>query len=463
MVGRNFLRLAAGETVARGIAFISTIYLARTLGAAMYGVIGVAAAILLYFNRIADAEFDLVGAREISQDPAALDRIGASVVTARLVIGAALAIVLGVTALLVLPQPDGTVLAVYSLTLLAVAGSTRWIHLGLGQTAYVAGARVAGAALMLFLLLVLVHDAGDVARVPLSALAGDALAALLLMWLLTRRGFSPPVALHWDVVRPVFQQSAPLVLSALLGLLVYNADLIFLRFLRGETTAGYYAAAYMVVSLAVNLGLTYRLSLLPTMTRLASTGEQQRELYHTATAHVFAAVFPVALGGFLLGPRLIEVVFGAEFRPAASALTVLIWSVPLTVLRDVPIVALVAGRQEKRILRLQVWSAAINILLNLLLIPRFGMLGAAWATVTTEAVRLVLALLLVRRDGYRLTSGNRFWRTAVAGATMAASLMIVRSAGLWIALPLGAAVYLITLAMVGGIRLRRGALPGLTV
>jgi O-antigen/teichoic acid export membrane protein len=97
--------------------------------------------------------------------------------------------------------------------------------------------------------------------------------------------------------------------------------------------------------------------------------------------------------------------------------------------------------------------------LNVLLIPRYGMVGAGIATVATEAVRLVIALVYVRTHGFQLRNLTLFGRVSLAGVAMTALLLVSRPAGLWIGLPLGAAAYLAALVSVGGVRLRRGELP----
>lgn len=192
-----------------------------------------------------------------------------------------------------------------------------------------------------------------------------------------------------------------MVAAALLGLLIYNSDLILLRLIRGPTVAGYYAAAYIPVSLPVNLGLAYRVSLLPTLTRVVDSRTKRLELYHTATAHMFAAGFPIAVGGSLLAPKLMTSVFGASYEPAAGPLQLLIWSVPLCLLRDIPLVALMAAGRESRVLRLTAWATALNLLLNALLIPAYGMYGGAAATVMTEGARMVTAAAAARDEGGR--------------------------------------------------------------
>jgi len=65
VVARNFLTLGSGEALARMIAFGATVYVARVLGPESYGIIELAAAIVLYFSRVADFGIDLgLGVRE---------------------------------------------------------------------------------------------------------------------------------------------------------------------------------------------------------------------------------------------------------------------------------------------------------------------------------------------------------------------------------------------------------------
>ncbi|MEJ7812196.1 MAG: flippase [Gemmatimonadaceae bacterium] len=463
VVARNFLALGSGELIARGLAFAASIYMARALGVEMYGVLGFATAVLLYFMRIADGGLDLVGMREIAADHAAATRVVPSVFVFRILLAVTLVILLGGVALLWLPRPDGPVLALYALTLIPIGLSTRWVHLGLERGGRAAAARVVEAGAVLLGIVLLVHGPGDVLAVPLAHLAGGMLGAVLLLaWLGPHRVPLAP-RLDWPTLRPLLRRTWPMVAAALLGLLIYNSDLILLRLIRGPTVAGYYAAAYIPVSLPVNLGLAYRVSLLPTLTRVVDSRTKRLELYHTATAHMFAAGFPIAVGGSLLAPKLMTSVFGASYEPAAGPLQLLIWSVPLCLLRDIPLVALMAAGRESRVLRLTAWATALNLLLNALLIPAYGMYGGAAATVMTEGARMVTAAAAARDEGWALAGASRYWRSAGASAVMAAVLLLAVPAPIWLSIPLGALAYVGALAALGGISFRAGALPTLNV
>ena len=113
-------------------------------------------------------------------------------------------------------------------------------------------------------------------------------------------------------------------------------------------------------------------------------------------------------------------------------------------------------------LRVTAWAAGLNLALNLLLIPRYGTVGAAWASVATEAIRMLIALLYLKLEGFKMIDLRRFWRSLAAGLTMTLALALLRPP-LLAAIPLGAAIYVATLMILGGIRIRRGELPELTV
>ena len=156
VVARNFLTLGAGEARPRLIAFAAAVYLARTLGAASYGII-VAAAVMLYLVRLTDSGMELgLGVREVAAHPEHAGVIAASMLTC-LLVAVALTIALAIVGFALLPQPDGAVLAVYGFTLIAAGINSRWVHVGLERSAHAAVARVAGELMMLVLVLLSVR------------------------------------------------------------------------------------------------------------------------------------------------------------------------------------------------------------------------------------------------------------------------------------------------------------------
>ncbi len=437
--------------------------MARILGVGGYGVVALAAGIVLYLAQLANFGIENLGIREVARAPQSISDTAPSILTTRLMIAGGVILVALPLAVLAVPQPEGVLIAIYTLTLLPIAASTKWIHLGLESARPVGLARVLGELVMALLVVGFVRQSSNMATVPLAQFVGESTVAFVLLGLLARRGYHLPVRWNWSRVRSVFRRAWPLVAHGLLGLLIFNSDLVFLRIFRDLASVGHYAAGYTLISFLLNLGVAYGLALLPTLTRLGAHTSEGRSLYHTAQAHVFAAGLPVALGGTLLATQLIDQVFGMSYLPAGAALEVLIWSIPVALFRNVAMAGLIARDRQDQVLRTTTGSTVLNLILNVVLIPRFGILGAAWATVATELLRAILALRFAAQEGLAFVPLARLARTLVAGLAMVALLVAVRPANLWVAVALGGFGYIAVLSLVGGVRFRRGQLPALRV
>jgi O-antigen/teichoic acid export membrane protein len=456
-VARTFFTLGSGDAAARVISFGAFVYLARALGAEAFGTLELAAAIVLYGTRFVDLGFDLgLGVRETA---AGDDPSRARLLRTALVMRVTSAIlVIGLTAglgLWLLPSPDGQVAALYALTLLAVGLGTRWFHLGFERSRLIAFARVVGEVVMVATVLLFVRDPDDLLRVPLARFGGDMLAAGILLfgaWRVVRaRG-----RFDRDLARRLLPRSAPLVGSAIFGLMIFNADLVFLRVFEGRAAVGYYAAAYALTSFLSNLGIAYALSLLPALTRLSARPEERMSLYRTAHAQVATVGLGVAAGGAMLAGPIVGLVFGPDYGASVLPLAIVVWSVPLALVRDLPVTALMSDGIERPIVALTARAAAINIVLNLAFVPLWGMTGAASATVITEAARWGLAVRAARTIGFEGPAVSRYGKGLFAAICMGTALFFLRDQALWIGVPAGASVWLIALAAVGGVQRKSG-------
>ena len=463
-VARTFFALGSGDASARVIAFAAFVYLARVLGAEAFGTLELAAAIVLYGSRLVDLGFEIgLGVRETAAgDEESRSRLVGTGLAMRL---ASAVVVIALTAglgLLFLPPAEGRVLALYALTLLAVGLGTRWVHLGFERSRVVALARVLGEVTMVTTVLVFVRSPDDLLRVPLARFGGDMLTAALLLigarLLIARRP-----RIDRALARSLIPRALPLVGSSLFGLMIFNADLIFLRVFEGRAAVGHYAAAYALTSFLSNMGIAYSLSLLPALTRLRDRAGELGDLYRTAHAQVFTVGVAVAAGGTLLAAPVVSLVFGPEYRASVLPLAIVIWAVPVGLVRDLPVTALISAGRERPIVRLTGQAAAINMALNLLLVPSFGLAGAATATVLTEIARWRLAARASRPRGLRPPPPTRYIRGLAAALAMAAVLYLTPDLALWARIPLGVAVWVATLAAVGAIRRIDGGRPGLSV
>jgi O-antigen/teichoic acid export membrane protein len=145
------------------------------------------------------------------------------------------------------------------------------------------------------------------------------------------------------------------------------------------------------------------------------------------------------------------VVFGPAFAPAGTVLMVLLISVPLSVLRSIAVSALMAQGREDILFRTVLIAASVNIALNFIAVPAFGMLGAATVTVVTELLRLVLAQRYAASLGVRAPTLQRHWKTALATLIMTGAVALGFGQSIVATIAIGVVVYAVALLAVRGI------------
>jgi O-antigen/teichoic acid export membrane protein len=328
--------------------------------------------------------------------------------------------------------------------------------------------RVVSDLIFGLLVLGLVRTPADMWIVPLALVAGEVVGTAALYLRLKMEGRS--LALVWDpsVAIPIFKQAAPLVGQILLGLLLYNLDVIFLRVLIGSEAVGHYAAAYMLISFLANIGMVYGLSLLPALAKETEADEAHGErfvsieMYHTALAHVFTITIPVAVGGMFVAEAIMTVGFGEAYVPSILVLQVLVWVIPVAVFRNVPWSALIVRGRQHLLMRSTFWAVLLNIVLNLVLIPRVGMVGAALATLAAEPLACGLMLYHAQRSGLPILPLRRLIKAGVAVTFMGGVLWWMDTPALLPQVAAGCLSYGVALAALGGLRWK-GRLPVLDV
>ena len=222
----------------------------------------------------------------------------------------------------------------------------------------------------------------------------------------------------------------PLTATFALGFVVSTSDRFLLAGMMGEGAAGLYSAAYdlaqqslMLLMMVVNLA-AYPLA----VRALEGRGLEaaSRQLRQNGTMLLMVAL-PGSLGMAMLAPNIASVVFGSDFRTTAEALLPVIAFAAL--LEGVRAFHFDLAFQLGRRTMTQVWimfsAASSNLLFNLWWIPKFGVLGAAWATAVAYGVGLLLSICLGKRVFPVIFPWSEAFRLAFATGGMALAILPV--------------------------------------
>lgn len=397
------------------------------LGAGTFGVLEFASSLLAYLLLIGDAGLEIWGTREAAQ-ATDLRALAARVLPLRF-LGAIAAVLVLLAALPALPDYPAlrTLMLLFGLSLFAQAASLKWVFMGRQQMSRVAAGLVISQIVFALAVFAFVRTAEGVLWVPLLRFASDAALALWFARQFAVQFGGLGFSVRWSGAGEVLKPALTIGASNAMGLLNYNFDTVLLGFLKGATVVGWYNAAYKPVTIALALPLTYFAGLFPALSKsYAENREQFARLVERSFRLCAVFAIPLGVGGTLLAEPIIALLFGPEYANSALPFRILVWSAVFVILRGSYRHSLNAAGHQKLDLRCAVTSALLNVGLNILLIPPFGMTGSASATVIADVAWFVMACFFFQRAVLRLNPLPTLARPVLAGGIMAALLQFVQ-------------------------------------
>ncbi|HEY6779371.1 MAG TPA: flippase, partial [Thermoleophilaceae bacterium] len=391
-VAANTTAQLAGKAAVLTIAAGSIAILTRYLGPGDYGRYVLAMSVMQLFGVAADAGLTTIVVRESSRHPDRAAALVGNALTLRLLLSLLAIVVAGLVSLALPYEPSvriailiaGMPLLFGMLTSAVTAVLQTDLRMGRAAIAEVVGRAAAFAAVIGVVLL----DLGFYAAI--GAAGVGAATTLAVTWVLTRPlaelGFRAAPA-TW---KRLLGASLPVGIALALNELYVRADTIIISLYRSIDEVGFYSLAYRILEVTSLLGAAFLTSVFPLMSRHAHTDRARFRATVQGAWDAFVILgMPVAVCGAVLAPQIVELAGGADFAGAAKPLRFLFTAGALAFVNGVIGYALIAVDRQRKALWLNVLGLATNVGLNLLLVPKHGIVAAAVITVSTEL--LVLA------------------------------------------------------------------------
>ncbi len=222
-------------------------------------------------------------------------------------------------------------------------------------------------------------------RIPFLWFAGIGAGSIFLLSVFLFK--KPHLTFRIDI--SLLRLSIPVGIAAIMNQVYFHFDLITIGLLKTETDVGLYNAGFKLLTFLLTIDTAFAWIYLPMVSRFfTESREKLNTLVFTGAKLILILVIPLAFGGTVLGTRVIGLLYGEKFLAASSAFKILIWAIPLTSIQSIFAFGLLGCNMEKKYSYGMVIGTAINIGLNLILIPVFGIRGAAIATIISEVVML---------------------------------------------------------------------------
>jgi O-antigen/teichoic acid export membrane protein len=327
--------------------------------------------------------------------------------------------------------------------LLSALGSVRTVFQLRIRNRWTAGFELANGVLWAIGVFSIVAAGGGIAAFAAAFLAASALVNVAQV-VLARRQMRLRLRGGGRARRELIKIGVPFAIASLLYLSYTQIDQVLVLELAGERAAGLYGAASKVFDRA----LVIPGSILATMFPMIASAYKEdivrmRALVQTTVDVLLVATLPFVALVAVIGRPLMRLLFGEAFAPAGPALSVLMIVFAISAFSYIAGDLVIVLRLQRRYIVYAIVGLVVNVALNVLLIPAYGFIAAAWVCLFTEA--LVIGLALRAAFGaidqhLRLGRMSRIVGISAAGALAA---LLAREGGLPL-IPIGAAWLLAT-------------------
>ena len=455
---RGFAVLSAATVLIRLIGFVAVTLLARKAGPHTFGTYSFAFALAGFVVGVpTNFGIGTLGIRKIARDPEDAGKVVGEALAVQAIIAAvAVALLIALVPLLSTDPELVTLTPFVALYYVAYSMTVDWALQGLQRLRAVAAARLAGQVLFgIVTPLILVRGPAGAERYA-AAFAAGAILTAIVAFAMVRRAVGP-IRVSWAIapLRDLAKKAAPLGFSLVMLQIYWSMDQVLLGFLTDKTQVGQYAAAAKLPAVLSGFIAIWLSAVYPHASKLfADDPDALRHQLGSFTSLSVVAALPLAAGSAIVGTAVMTGLFGPAYRPAGPSFAILMAASAIVVVAINYTSLAMAVNQERIFARAVTIASIINVLMNLVLIPHFGAIGAAISTVAAElVVFLICARRVVAVIGRPPLASRRIAGAVAATAVMSAALSVMPSSiSVWLRIAAGGTVFLAVAVACGAVR-----------
>ncbi len=394
--------LFADRIIRMGIGVIVVIWIARYLGPEQFGIYNYAIAFVALFTAFSTLGLEHIVIREIVRHP---DKKNEIIGTAFVLKLTASFITVGIiSAIIFLLRPDDSLTR---MMVIIIAGAMIFQSFDIIDFWFQSQVQSKYSVLAkntAFLFIAGVHIGLILSGAPLIAFAWARLgeiflfaAGLLFFYYYTGSSLQQ-LSIHRDRAKKLLRDSWPLILSGIMIMIYMRIDQVMLGEMIGEKSVGIYSAAIRLTEVWYFIPTAILISVFPSIIETKSQDEKlyYKRLQRLYTLFTWMAITIAVIIMFLAKP-VINLLYGADFSAASSVLVISIWAGVFVFQGLARAKWLIAENLQKYSYYFTGMGVVFNVILNVILIPKYGAAGAAIATLITQFIVVLPAPLFLKQ------------------------------------------------------------------
>ncbi|MFC1864251.1 flippase [Chloroflexota bacterium] len=405
-IAKNVAALGIAQVVSMGLSLVLVIFIARFIGDVGFGKLGFAQSFVAILVVFADIGMSQVIIREVARRKELSSKYLGNVCLIKLVLSV---ITFGLIALIInlMHYPPDTIIVVYLIGISSILGSLG----GALRAIFRAFERMEFEAFISIGITIVTTGVGIAVLFAGYGLIGIclvylfvAVVNLLVTLLVVITKFTRfKLEVDFKFWKQIILMALPFSVTAIIGLIYFQIDMVMLSVMKGDAVTGWYKAATTLIYSLLFIPNILSSAIFPVMSRFyVSSREALRTLAKKSAKYLFILGLPIAIGTILLADRIIPLFYGEGFSNSIIALQILSLYLPLRFINHVTAYTLASINKQPLAALVTVTAAAANVGLNLFLIAQYSLMGAAIATVMTEVIGFILRYYFVAKHFHRL-------------------------------------------------------------
>ncbi|OGW42649.1 MAG: hypothetical protein A2132_01730 [Nitrospirae bacterium RBG_16_43_11] len=440
----NIFWLFIGEVCAKGVVFLTTLYLARVLGIDGFGKFSLALAMSTYMWIFVDMGITGYGTREIARDREKISEIFRILNSLRLVLAVVSFLILIIFLhILNIPLDMRMILLAGGFYVIAYALSPDWVLRGIERMEYIALGNAVMSIVFLLTVYLFVRAPDDTVSAVLyrsfSFLLGSFVALIIL-----KRTMNVWYAFEISLSKWLFhlRESFYFAVNGGLNNIAMYIPVFFLGLWAAMEDVGIFSAPQRAIVLIINTVAVIQVASYPVMSNLYVSDKYKFYLIHKTIERVMLYIgLPIGVMGMILSKEIISTLYGNMYETSSAIFRVMIWIVPLTFLRSNYGRTLLSAGFHRFNMFATGSGAVVTILLCILFIPTYRGTGAAISVLAGEAVILIIMGVMFGIKLYRSYPFDVFFIKIVIASITAGLIVRIADLPLFYSAVLGVILY----------------------
>jgi O-antigen/teichoic acid export membrane protein len=450
-IAKNTTALLIATIISYILTFFISIYIARYLGAEGFGILSLAIALTGIFSIFTDLGINTLAVREIAKNKELTNNYLINVTVIKILLTfLTLSIIFLIVNITGYTKNISTVILIIAISMIFTAFTNLFnsIFQAYEKMEYISVGNILNSMLLFIGVIISIYFQLNIFFFAASYLAASLLVLVYSSLIYTWKFHLPKISIDLSFWKSTLKEALPFGVTNIFGSIYYWIDSVMLSQMVGNEVVGWYNAAYRLMFAFLAIYTVYLSSIFPVMSKFYKNSEEYLKFsYERSYKYLLIVSLPIAVGTTLLADKLILLIYGSGYIPAIFALQILIWTIPLLFINGLSGYLLSAVNRQMTLTKIVFVGMVLNIILNLILIPKFSFIGSSFATVVTELSLFLLFIYSLIKTGYtdKKSLTKDLPKIIASNMTMALSIILLKDSNLLLIIPFASIVYFVAI------------------